>query len=51
MEKTFRPKSIIMSDMQKLVATRPLVVEIFSDCGRKKAGILLNLWKIADKIL
>jgi hypothetical protein len=37
--------------MQKSAAMRPLVVKTFSDCRRKKAGILLNLWKISDKIL
>jgi hypothetical protein len=29
-------------------AKRSLVAEIFSDCGRKKAGIPLNVWKSND---
>ena len=43
--------SMLKTDMQKVAATRPLVAEIFSDCGRKKAGIPLNLWKLSDWIL
>jgi hypothetical protein len=31
------------ADMQKVVAMRPLVAGLFSECERKKAGILLNL--------
>jgi hypothetical protein len=38
-------------DMQKVLATRPLVAEILSDCGMKKAGIPLNLWKLSNQIL
>ena len=31
--------------MQKVATTRPLVAEIFSDCGRIKTGSPQNLWK------
>ena len=34
-------------DMRKVAATRPLVAEIFSDCGRIKAEILLSLRKLS----
>ena len=40
-----------LTDMQKVAATRPLVAEIFSDCGRKKTGIPLILWKLSAQIL
>ena len=33
------------TDMQKVATTRPLVAEIFSDCGRIKTGSPQNLWK------
>ena len=36
--------SAYYSDMQK-------VLKIFLDCGRKKAGIPFNLWKLSDRIL
>ena len=39
------------ADMQKVATTRPLVAEIFSECGRIKAGILLSLSKILVGIL
>ena len=41
----------IHADMQNVTAMRPLVAELFSDCGREKTGILLNLWKLSDKML
>jgi hypothetical protein len=30
------------ADMQKVATTRPLVAEVFSDCGRILAEFLLN---------
>ena len=38
-------------DMQKVATTRPLVAEIFCDCGRIKTGSRLNLWKISTLCL
>ena len=46
--KTFKnvlPNELIIPDMQTVAATRPLVTEIFSDCGRIKTGIPLKMWK------
>ena len=40
----------LKSDMQKVTTTRPLFVEIFSDCGRIKTGSPLNLWKCSTLI-
>jgi hypothetical protein len=37
----------VLADMQKPAITQPLVAEIFPDCGRIKAEILLNLWKLS----
>ena len=46
--KTFKnvlPNELIIPDMQKVTATRPLVAKMISDCGRIKAGIQLKMWK------
>ena len=38
-------EALAQPDMQKDATKRPLVAEIFSDCGRIKAGIPLKMWK------
>ena len=39
------------SDIQKFATKRPLVADIFSDCGRINTGLLQNLWKLLALIL
>ena len=51
MKNNLSSKKYNWSDMQNGATTWPFVAEIFSDCGRIKAGILLNLWKLSAFIL
>ena len=49
-----KSKKILPSNIYtdaKVATTQSSVVEIFSDCGRIKAGIPLNLWKLSVWIL
>ena len=50
-DRLYHGYSVMLPDMQKVATTQPLVADIFSECGRIKAEILLNLWKLSAGIL